>query len=245
MALRPDTRAGTAITSDAIYRITTTPNTTTWSASMWVYRVANSIDPYQMICSMRNTGYNAWLGCYINSGNLIWSDSSGDNIGSAMALGQWYHLGISKSSGVVQIYLDGTLVINLTGRPNPTVDGLSMGNVGGFGIALSNEHFNGRYAAIKIWSGVALTANHLSNESRFYLPINPTNLFYLNPGLQNSPNDRSGNANNFTFVGTMALEDNPPIAWMPRPARQAAPIGGTPPGPTPAQAGMLWYRYAS
>lgn len=238
MAVRPDTRvaAPNGQTSDAIWRTTSFPSSTTWSFCAWVYRENNSADNYEVVCTLRSTTYSGqWCGLYVLGNALTVSSSGAEQSGGTINLDTWYHVAVTKSGGTMTAYLNGATDATGTGHTNPTVNGIAMGNVGNFGTNLNPEHFDARFAGVKVWDGVALTATEIQNEMRTLMPRRWANLFFWNgevtgAGSAAAGTDFSGAGNTFTVTGTLADEDGPPVAWAPlrryyHLAAAAAPTG--------------------
>lgn len=105
-----------------------------------------------------------------------------------------------------------------------TPTGMFIGN-NGFG-----EWMNGRSAAVKVWSGAALSQAEIEQERLSYLPQRWANIYGFWPLLAHGDLvDYSSNARPLTATGTLSTEDGPPIAWRRGRSRfrrpSAAPAG--------------------
>jgi len=141
---------------------------------------------------------------------LAYVDGSTEHTGTALNVGQWYHIACVKVNATdVIIYLDGVSDISVTGA-SITADSIKVG-----GSAFTGEELDGRIAAMKAWSD-ALSLEQILNEMRYVIAIKRSNLlgeWHLFPDTLVT--DFSGNGNNFTENGANTDEDHPPVMYSP------------------------------
>jgi hypothetical protein len=170
---------------------------------------------------------------------FIW-DGTDTVTGASAQLGIWQHLALVIQSPVgtpdnALGYVNG--VLNIT---NPAIsDGVSAEKLW-VGNDNDAEALQGNAAAIKIWSGVELTAAEIANEMRQYLPHRTANLYGFWPLLSIADDeiDFSGNANTWTVTGVPITVKGPPIPWREgrrRVRRILAAAAATPRGWDPGQ----------
>ncbi len=135
---------------------------------------------------------------------------------TSLSLNTWYHIGLIRSANNSRIaYINAVQQVNhttsLSGRSaSATMD---MGVT----VAATGDWYNGRMAAIKIWTA-ALSVAELANEMYYVIPMRTTNLNQWHPCMPGSSErlaDYSGGGRNWTALGTLTDEDGPPIAYAP------------------------------
>lgn len=165
---------------------------------------------------------------------LIETDSDGTTLNlasnagfpaiTAVNVGEWFFWALraaSLSDSSAHIWRASTSgwssqTANRTGF-SMTPTGMYLGN-DGFG-----EWLNGRIAAVKCWSGGALTTAEIEQERLSYMPVRTANLYGVWPMLVHTDLvDYSSNGRSLTAAGTLATEDGPPIPW--RQGRRRVPI---------------------
>lgn len=152
--------------------------------------------------------------------------SFAENTGSALSLGTWYHIAMTRSGTTQTGYLNGAqdcqLTATITGRVAATR--LEMGAATTDNLSL----FNGRVAHAKAWAGVALTAEQIRQEMYSVLPHRFADLYAawtLLKGATERLRDHSSNGRGWTAGGTLTDEDNPPgVAWQVKRVWQGVPV---------------------
>lgn len=217
----------TNVAGAAWRRTTNVPTITNFTAMAWVYLGADLntysnmltigtdvvVDFYQLGSGADGTILNLWNGASHFTGS------------QAFTIGSWGHIAMTVAgtgNGQYLGYLNGVLDI--------TADGNSSNTAGRFDIGDNdNGGFDGRIAAVKVYSGAVLTADEIKNEMRYYIPRRTANLNTwlpcVHPTAAGNLVDFSGNAFNMTLIGTApTVEDGPPIAWAPKspPGRKLA-----------------------
>ena len=129
-----------------------------YTAEAWVYLTATG-DEY--VCSMEtnNTGSPApWWGINFYSNNTIrvgrTGDSDGDPehlIAQSFSTNTWYHIAVSRESGVSRVFLDGTEIDEVNANRSVTRNGsFKLGRSAAGGL-----DFNGYIQDFRIYKGVA------------------------------------------------------------------------------------------
>jgi hypothetical protein len=199
----------------------------------------------------RNT-YSSWVSLFVG-GNYIniatesdglavwsfWNDSVGaSNISLFTATANtWYFVAGSKatSGGDFTIYhgpaISGALSTSVNDvRGDWTGTTLEIGRDGAAG-----EWLNGTIGPLKIWTGVAMTANELNAERWQVAPVRLANLwafypFLVGDGSAAAEADYSVNARNLTGGAGSASVAGPPVPWRRGRNRYSLPTAsGAPP----------------
>lgn len=209
MAVRFDNSA------DTLSRTTNLPTITSFTMMGWFYLTnSRTSGATETMLAFGDTLGVKFYQFYDNN-NLTFTLWNGltDTVGSTFTAATWYHLAMTcAGTGAGQFlgYLNGVLNITAPGDTGPTASKIFIGNDS------ASEWWDGRFAAIKIYSAV-LTAAEIANEMRQYIPIRTVNLngFYPMSGatVTDFTTDYSGSANALTAAGTLTREDGPPIPW--------------------------------
>lgn len=137
-----------------------------------------------------------------------------------MTVGVWYFLAFSKTgTGASQTracamsILSSTTIscTNLTSGENESMTTMRVGET-----VFGGQWFSGSVAALKIWSGVALSDEQLLNEAKHFSPqfTNGLHAWYpFTSGSTAGTFDFSGNARPWSGGVATATTDNPPISW--------------------------------
>lgn len=175
----------------------------------WV-RIITDRNDYSSVFSFEN-GSEFFFG-FGPTGTRIDVYAGGDNDGSDLAVGVWYHLAIVSSSTTRWAYVNGKLDVTVT------TGGASIENLW-IGRTTALDFLNGRMAAAKLWHAV-LTQSEIVAEMRQYSPIRLANLdgFYPFLDVGTGTRDYSGFGTALTSNGTLTAEDGPPIPWEMGPA---------------------------
>jgi hypothetical protein len=136
--------------------------------------------------------------------------------GPVFTVGSWYFVGISWNAGASTMTLRELGASSFTtqtgtgGAATHTCTSLFLSNsqAGGSG----GLYLNGCIAAVKGWSGVALTEAQLQNEAWSYLPKYAAPTFFY-PLLTTSTTDYSGNAYTLSGGTSATTEDGPGVGW--------------------------------
>jgi hypothetical protein len=168
--------------------------------------------------------------------------------GTDLTVGRWYHVAMSNSgtgAGTFLGYLNGVLECTHAG-----VVGVAE-TATGMQIAHTNDGIgsNIRIAAYKCWSAV-LSPQEIRREMKQFVPVRKQNLNRFLPlRLHSDVHDYAPGVANWTAVGTMVTEPNPPIPWQivrRSPAKAPAAGGGgrttrnTRAWPLGVEVGMNW-----
>lgn len=132
----------------------------------------------------------------------------------------WYDCAIRQNgsgAGTVKLYLRATG--DMSGWATNTCTGGTQTLTGvrfNYVFSSATYWFNGAYADFKLWDAV-LTDDELTVERWIQRPARTTNLRYWLPIIDstttNITKDYSGNGYDFTQVGTLSVEDGPPVSW--------------------------------
>jgi len=143
---------------------------------------------------------------------VVENENSDINLATA-TVGTWYYIGVTVNGTSV------TAVHKSASAANPTVTTgtLSGAQVNAATLQIGNSPFtdwlNGSVAAVKLWTGAALTADELIAEARSYRPVRTTNLRAWYPLTHPETTDYSGNGQTLTGGTGATVDDGPPIAW--------------------------------
>jgi hypothetical protein len=172
------------------------------------------------------TSTNARVHCY--------NGVSVSGAAASLAVGTWFHLGIVQqdpdaAADDLLIYLNGALDITAV----DTHDDIAPITKLTFGNNKDSDFLNGCIAAVKVWSGVGLTAAEFAAERWQYAPLRLANLNAWNPLLTHTDLlDYSASGNSLTAGGTLTTEEGPPIPWRRSKSRLVFPASAAPPPAT-------------
>lgn len=147
-----------------------------------------------------------------------------DSSTGLVATGTWYHLVLARSGNTKTLYVDG--VQRASGSDTEAGNtGLVVGDFTTTGDNTSN--WNGRLGAVKVWDGVALTAEELLTERWQYAPHRFANLRAFYPLLSIGEDETDYYVNGLTLTvtqvsGSIATAEGPPIPWMHRRSRRSS-----------------------
>lgn len=144
----------------------------------------------------------------------------------------WYHVAFvcgahSGGAANLELFVDGSSVMGPTSR---TV----TGDQNNYPILFYDggnwsEYLNGRLFAFKLYEA-PLTQAEIQQEMYSVLPRRTANLWCFNPMIENSPTDaakdRSGNGRDWTYTGTLTVEDSPPVGYGVTESGLLVPQGG-------------------
>lgn len=146
--------------------------------------------------------------------------SSGINLGAATA-GIWMFIGISRSSSAGTGYWRGEADASFATAALTGAGASVTGTTLRFGESIfGGEWLNGALAAVKVWNGVALTADEMWAESAQYQPVRTAGLLAYYPFLRTETVDYSGGARTLSGGSGTSTEAGPGIVWD----NQASPI---------------------
>jgi len=162
--------------------------------------------------------------------------------GSSLSTGRWFHIAVTVAgtgANQVKAYFNGALDMTKNGDSTISSQVLRVGN------ATGSEGTVGRYAAVKVWTGV-LTQAEIQDEMRYYVPQKLAGLNSFAPGTEytgtTAGRDRSGNGYDFTVLGGVNLADGPPILWSPQWRRGRVITAAAPPSGDAVPACWASYR---
>ena len=157
-----------------------------FTISMWLYREASSYSfPYILDFRESTSAYNqnrlaiyyqesnGKLRCYING-----SDVLNGSTGAALPLNQWFNLILTRSSGTLSYYVNGSVDQSVSNSTN-----LLSTNQANLGRRYDNDrYFNGKISNLAIWnSSAANIANIYNNGSpQTSYTVAPQNWWKLN-----------------------------------------------------------------
>lgn len=204
-----------------------------FTAMGWFKLAVDRNDYTTFICFGHATDANIYI---------VQTDSTGTNLqlynafgegapDQALTVGTWFHAAMvcrGVGTQLLELWYNGTLLQDEDSQAAPTAGKLWIGD------NAFSEWLNGSWAAFKAWN-VALSAEEIANEMRYYQPQRIANLNcwspFRNTGEQTT--DFSGNGNSWTVGGTLATEDGPPVTWGRFRRREtfSAAAGAPPPFP--------------
>ena len=167
-----------------------------------------TINTYDFICGNYGTGNSTGVEFYgINTGEVRCFISGSVTSSTALAAGTWYHVGVTRSAGVVQVYINGvadgaavTRASSIGGSNNFTI---------GNGEDYTSENMDGKIANVKVFDVALSAANmkELYDNSKVIIPsnISQTNLkgwWSLAEGTGTICYDGSGNGYHGTATNT-------------------------------------------
>lgn len=212
-----------------------------WTAMAWV-RISVDLNAFSTFFAIRHSTA-AGYACQTNSdGTTISIYVSGSNVnGSALTVGQWYHVAMTGAIGSV----GDECILYLNGNVDATRAGAAAGTFTAVNLldrtAAGGDRLNGCMAAFKMWE-FKLTQAQVQAEIPYWNPVEQRGInrwaTLRHPG---DFHDRSYYQRNFVAAGTLTAEDDPPgLRWY-RPrlvlakAVAAAPAGN-------ARRAMFHYR---
>lgn len=133
--------------------------------------------------------------------------------GGALTVGNWVFFGLSVNGTnglVVRREYNGSPFTTTTWTDGVAVTAttLRLGE-----SVFTAEWLNGSIAAVKLWTGGALTQAELEQEAWTYMPQRTTNLTAWYPFTVTGTADYSGGGNTLSGGTGAVTEDGPPIAW--------------------------------
>ena len=167
-----------------------------------------TVNTYDFICGNYGSGNTTGVEFYgINTGEVRCHISGSVTSSTALAAGTWYHVGVTRSAGVVQVYINGvadgaavTRASSIGGSNNFTI---------GNGEDYTSENMDGKIADVKVFNVALSAANmkELYDNSKVIIPsnISQTNLkgwWSLAEGTGNTCYDGSGNGYHGTATNT-------------------------------------------
>jgi hypothetical protein len=156
-----------------------TPNKTLFSfgtgdftIEMWVY--PNSFAGYNTLIEARSGGTVSSYGLFIDitTGKIYWYDASGVQLSSSgLTLNAWAHVAVSRTSGVLKLFIAGVQVYSAanTNAQNPT------GNfVIGRNIESSPIYFNGYIDDLRVTKGIGRYTATFTPPTAAFPNLGPT-----------------------------------------------------------------------
>lgn len=139
----------------------------------------------------------------------------------ALTVGTWYFVAVSRNGtgANTNIYRAAAGAASLSAQTGQTLNSNFTPTVLQVGeSAFGSEWLNGRIAAVKIWSGVALTQAEIEAEWRQQCPVRFANLNSFYPFLAGgavaaAQADYSGIGGNLSGGTNSATADGPPVPW--------------------------------
>ena len=177
-----------------------------FTIEMWVY--PQSFAGYNTLIEARSgataSSYGLFIG--ITTGKIYWYDASGVQLSSSgLALNAWAHVAVSRTSGVLKMFISGVQVYSAanTNAQNPT------GNfVIGRNIEVSPIYFNGYISNLRVVKGTAVYTAAFIPPTTALTAITNTSLLTL----QNATIvDNSTNAFAITNTGTVVTSVQSPF----------------------------------
>lgn len=203
-------------------RTTGLPSATTFTWTFW-FAIDTDRNTFSTPVSVdAGTGSYVYLQTDNDGTTLKLWDSNGVQITiQNLTVGTWYFIAVSRNGtgANTSIYHAAATEAALTAQTGETVDvSFTATNLRIGASPFSNEWLNGRIAALKIWSGAALTQAEIENERFQYLPHRTANLHAFYPFLEGgavagAQQDFSGAGNTLTGGTNSATADGPPVAW--------------------------------
>lgn len=203
--------AGTCFDFDGTDDVVTTSDpiiTGTGDFTFTAYINRTTVNTFDYICGNYGTGNNTGVEFYgLNNGKINCYISGHVNSSSTLAAGTWYHVGVTRSAGVVQLYINGvadgaavTRASSIGGSNNFTI---------GNGEDYTSENMDGKIADVKVFDVALSAANmkELYDNSKVIIPsnISQTNLkgwWSLAEGAGAICYDGSGNGYHGTATNT-------------------------------------------
>lgn len=198
--------------ADYFLRNSDMPTIDPMTVCMWTYLVADLDTPgYFFIVVNAGGTVNQGIRTGGDGTTLTVHTSSSNAGGTNLSLSTWYHIAYVRNGTSHTVYLNGVQDSTITQSLSLTPAAMLVGS--------STVAWNSaRYANVKIWSGVALTAAEIQLEMYFATPVRTANLHLFTPMLKgNRTTDYSGNGRNWTEGGTITDEDEPPVTWRSQP----------------------------
>ena len=223
--------------TDFLKRTTGHPSMTVFTVCCWV-RVRSSIASWSPIWSLWADSTNNMM-LYAKGNSYFSVIDKYDEFPTAINLTAetWYHIawprpGNAQSTTYYYRTAGATSYStrNYTSE-TPTNTSITQHQTGG--VDDYDEYLNGEVAALKIYSGVALSLAQIWNESQYYIPVRTSNLFIWSPFVEKDETtfrDYSGNGRNWTEGGTVTYVDGPPIPWRPVKRKLFIPTAAEPGG---------------
>jgi len=209
MSVRFDTSGETLIISSGVFDYNAN-----YTLMGWFYQSVDTAAIKSLAGPCDGTTTNRDL-IRVSATNVLQSRVNGTNTsGSTLSSSTWYHLTMVRSSTTaLDLYLNGVA----DGTTNTTsVSGRAAATRIEIGATVASTNpFNGRAAAIKIWT-TNLSAAEILQEVQTIRPQKFASLWGFWPGFPGSgerTRDYSGNGRAWSETGTLSDEDPPSISW--------------------------------
>jgi hypothetical protein len=206
--------------TDAYVQTGGLPSGDVFSFTVWIY-ISTDRDAFSGVFSLSGPDSTRTQLCTLSNGTtlcLFDNNNNGGGIGEfVQSAATWYRVGVTVNGANAAFYhgtatgaLSSATASNWTASTSPTAFRLAR-QVG------SNQFWNGRLAAFKMWHGAELTASEIADELTQYVPVRTADLGRWHPFINAELVDYSGNGNTLTAGSTAtATEEGPPIPWMRR-----------------------------
>jgi len=119
----------------------------------------NDVTTLAILYDHRNGGNGSYPTLYVNSGLLYYYANSTDLITKSVAIGQWYHVAVTRSSGTTRLFVNGTTAG--TSAVNGVSDALVYLNevnrpvIASSGMSIGTAFFSGYIKDLRVTKGVA------------------------------------------------------------------------------------------
>lgn len=199
--------------TDKLLRTTDLPNATSFSFTCKIYIPTAAGGNHKNILWWGDSGaFNVRFAVSsLGSGRRLQLESNGSAVdGTVLSSDVWYDIACIKNGATVELWLDGVLDASLATATNTAASYMSVGG------NPYTEYLDGRMAAGKIWTAVALVQAEIQQERHSILPKRLTDIYGwwpMFPGATERLADYSGNGRNWTAEGTLTDEDPPPVGW--------------------------------
>lgn len=208
---------------EGLSRSTSLPSATAFTLCGWFKIVGDGAGSNEYLCAIGDTDGTDWLVFYTRvSGTYsvrLYSPAAGAPVSAgSISTGQWYFGALSCAGTGATDAKARFAALGATTFSSASVPGVAFTPTAlAFGDTLSyGQWANAAVAGWKLFDR-ALTDAELLAEMYRLTPASTTNLNLWTPMVHNTAanavRDFSGNGRDWTAVGTLSVEDGPPVGW--------------------------------
>lgn len=183
-------------------------------STAWCIDDGNTSNPYAVLQAGGTNTVDVWVGV----------DATGSSRTMTVGVWYWWAVAVNGTNWTVisRAATDTSFTVTSgTGAVTPlTNSSLRLGE-----SLFTDEWINGNLAAVKFWTGAALTTAELQQEAWTYLPYRTANIRAWYPLTRAETVDYSGQGNTLSGGTGATTEDGPPIAWRRGQRRARIPLG--------------------
>lgn len=212
MAIRCDASA------DYLSRTANLPGSTAFTIAGWFRRRGAGGAAVEVLSGISRADLSSYYLAYVSGGTLYVEVSGAYTAAGAFSSDVWHFVALSSNGSGAGAAKIRRADVGATSLATTTRAGASFVPqlMVLCGVGDPNYYGNFAVAGVKVWDR-ELSDSELLSEVHRLTPASTTNLNLWTPMVHNSVanavRDLSGNGRDWTAVGTLSVEDGPPIGW--------------------------------